>query len=82
MVTFFETRTFPYVSRTLNVRLLSKSHVEAETATCWKYSLENPISHFLSGSTFQHEGEAVSTGLTFVNLLFIQFKLTRAIFRF
>ena len=63
-----QNKTFPYVSRILTVRLPYTMYVDAKSARCWKYSPEHPKSLFPPGSTFQHNREAVSTGLNFVNI--------------
>ena len=67
-----QNKTFPYVSRILTVRLLYTMLVDAKSARCWKYSPEDPKSLFPPGSTFQPNREAVSTGLSFVNIICTQ----------
>ena len=47
-------------------------HVDAKSASCWKYSPGDPKSLFPPGSTFQPNREAVSTGLIFVNIICTQ----------
>ena len=67
-----QNKTFPYVSRILTVRLLYTMYVDAKSARCWKYSPEDPKSLFPPGATFQPNREAVSTGLSFVNIICAQ----------
>ena len=67
-----QNKTFPYLSRTLTVRLPYIMHVDAESARCWKYSPGDPKSLFPPGSTFQPNREAVSTGHIFVNIICTQ----------
>ena len=67
-----QNKTFPYVSRILTVRLPYTMYVDAKSARCWKYSPEDPKSLFPPGSTFQPNREAVSTGLSFVNIICTQ----------
>ena len=64
-----QTKTFPYVSRILTVRLSYTIHVDAKSARCWKYSPGDPKYLFTPVSTFQPNREAVSTGLIFVNII-------------
>ena len=47
-------------------------HIEAKSASCWKYSPGDPHAHFPPGSTFHPNRNAVATGLSFVNVLCIQ----------
>ena len=47
-------------------------HVDAKSARCWKYSPGDPKSLFPSGSTFQPNREALSTGLIFFNIICTQ----------
>ena len=47
-------------------------HFEAKSATCWKSSPEDPHAHFLPGSTFHPNRNAVATGLSFANVLCTQ----------
>ena len=47
-------------------------HIEAKSARCWKYSPEDTHAHFLPGSTFLPNCNAVATGLSFVNMLCTQ----------
>ena len=47
-------------------------HVDAKSTRCWKYSTGDPKSLFPPGSTFQHNREAVSTGLVFVDIICTQ----------
>ena len=47
-------------------------HIEAKSARCWKYSLEDPHVHFPPGSTIHPNRNAVATGLSFVNVLCTQ----------
>ena len=51
-------------------------HLEAKRARCWKYSPEDPKSHFPRGSTFQPNWEAASTSLVFVNFICTQYEAT------
>ena len=46
-------------------------HIEAKSARCWKYSLEDPHAHFAPGSTFHPNRNAVAM-LSFVNVLCTQ----------
>ena len=68
----YQNKIFPYVSRSLMVRLLYTMHVDAKSARCWKYSPGDPKSLFSPGSTFQPNREAVATSLTFVNIISTQ----------
>ena len=43
-------------------------HIEAKSASCWKYSPEEIHAHFSPGSTFHPNRNAVATALTFVNV--------------
>ena len=64
-----ESKTFPHVSRIPTVRLPYTMHVDVKSAICWKYSPGDRKSFFPPGSYFQPNGEAVSTGLIFVNII-------------
>ena len=68
--------TFPYVSRSLTVRLPYTMHVDAQRARCSKYSPGDPKSLFPPGSSFQPKKEAVSTGFSFVNIICTQLEPT------
>ena len=58
------------------VRLPYTTNVHAKSARCSKYSPGCPKTHFPSGSSFQLNKEAVSTGLIFVNITCTQLELT------
>ena len=47
-------------------------HIEAKSQRCWKCSPGAPHAHFPPGSRFRPIGNAVATGLTFVNVLCTQ----------
>ena len=65
-------KAYPFISRTLTIRTPHAMHIDATSARCWKYSPEDPHAHFPPGSTFQPNRNAVSTGLSFVNVLCTQ----------
>ena len=67
-----QSKTFPYVSRIITVRLPYTMHVDAKNARCWKYPPGDQKSLFPPGSTFQPNREAVSTGLVFVYIICTQ----------
>ena len=67
-----QNKTFSHVSRILTVRLIYTTHVDAKSARCWKYSPGDPKSLLPSGSIFQPNRVAVSTGLVFVNIMCTQ----------
>ena len=69
---FHQNKTYPYVSRSLTVRLPYTMHVDAKSARCWKYSPGDPKSLIPPISTSQPNRKAVSTGLIFVNTICIQ----------
>ena len=71
-----QNKRFPYVSRILTVRLPYTMHVDAKSAKCWKYLPEDPKSRVPSGSSFQPNREAVSTGPLFVNIICTQLEPT------
>ena len=47
-------------------------HIEAKSASCWKFSPEDPHAHFPTGSTFHPNRNAVATGPSFVIVLCTQ----------
>ena len=68
----YQNKSFPYVSRILTVRITYTMHVDAKSASCWKYSPGDPKSLFTPGSTFQRNREAVSTSLIFFDIICTQ----------
>ena len=48
-------KLYPFISQILTIRTLHAMHLEAKSARCWKYSLEDPHAHFPPGSTFHPE---------------------------
>ena len=46
--------------------------IEAKNARCWKYSPADTHTPFPLSSTFQHNRNAVATGLSFINTLCTQ----------
>ena len=56
----------------LTIRTPHAMHIEANSARCWKYSPEDSHAHFLPGSIFHPNCNAVSTGLTFLIVLCTQ----------
>ena len=67
-----QNKSYPFVSQILTIRTPHAMHIEAKSASCWKYSPEDPHAHFPPGSTFQPNRNAVATGLSFVNVLWTQ----------
>ena len=65
-------KAYPFISRILTIRTPHAMHIDAKSARCWKYSLEDPHAHFPPGSTFQPNRNAVAMGLSFVNVLCTQ----------
>ena len=62
-----QNKSYSCFSQNLTIRTPHAMHVEEESARCWKYSPEDPHAHFLPGSTFHPNRNAVATGLSFVN---------------
>ena len=62
-------KSYPFISQILTSRTPHAMHIEAKSASCWKYSPEDPHAHFPPGSTFYPNRKSVATGLTFVNVL-------------
>ena len=63
-------KSYHFISQILTIRIPHALHIEAKkSATCWKYSLEDPHAHFPPVSSFCPNRNAVATGLTFVNVL-------------
>ena len=67
-----QNNSYPFISQILTIRTPHAMHIEAKSARCWKYSPEDPHAHFPHGSTFHPNRNAVSTGLSFVNVLCTQ----------
>ena len=67
-----QNKSYPFISQILTIRTPHSMHIEARSARCWKYSLEDPHAHFPPGSTFHSNRNNVSTGLSFANLLCTQ----------
>ena len=67
-----QNKPYHFISQILTIRTPHAMHIEAKSARCWKYSPEDPHAHFLPGSTFHPNLNAVATGLSFVNVLFTQ----------
>ena len=67
-----QNKSYPFISQALSVRTPHPMHIEAKSARCWKYSLEDPHAHFPPGSTFHPNRIAVATGLSFFNVLCTQ----------
>ena len=63
---------YPFISQILTIRIPNAIQIEARSARCWKCSPEDPHAHFPPGSTFYPNGNAVATGLTFVNVICTQ----------
>ena len=55
-------KLYPFNSRILTLRTPHAIHIEAKSARCWKFSLEDPDDHFPPGSTFHPNRNAVATG--------------------
>ena len=67
-----QNKSYPFISQILAMRTPHAMLIEAKSARCWKYSPENPHTHFPPGSTFHPNRNAVATGLSFVNVLCTQ----------
>ena len=63
---FHQNKLYPNLSQILTIRLFYTMYIDAQSAHCWKYSPEDSQIHFPPGSTFQHNRQAVSTGLSFI----------------
>ena len=61
-----QNKSYPFISQIRTMRTPHAMHIEAKSASCWKYSPEYPNAHFVPGSTFQPIRNAVATGLSFV----------------
>ena len=64
--------SYSFIPQIPTLRSPHAMHIEAKSARCWKYSLEDSRVHFPPGSTFHPNRNAVTTGLTFVNVLCTQ----------
>ena len=42
-------KAYPFISRILTIRTPHAMHIDAKSARCWKYSLEDPHAHFPPG---------------------------------
>ena len=65
-------KSYPFSSHILTIRTPHGMHIESKSARCWKYSPEDPHAHFLAGSTFHPNHNAVATGLSFAKVLCTQ----------
>ena len=70
-----QNKSYLFISQILTIRTPHAMNIEAKSARCWKYSLEDPHSHFPHGSTFHPNRNAAATGLSFVNVLCTQSEL-------
>ena len=64
-----QNKSHPFISQILTIRTPHAMHIEAKSARCWKYFPENPHAHFLPGSAFHPNRNAVATGLSFVKVI-------------
>ena len=71
-----QNKLYPHLSQILTIGLLYTMYIDAKSARCWMYSLEDSQIHFPPGSTFQPNRQAVSTGLPFINTLCIRSEKT------
>ena len=69
---FHDNKSYPFISQIIMIRTPHAMHIEAKSARCWQYSPGDPHAHFPPGSTFYPNRNAVSTGLSFVNVLCTQ----------
>ena len=67
-----QNKSYPFISQILTKQTPHAMHIEAKSARCWKYSLENPHAQFPPRLTFHPNRNAVATGLQFVNVLCTQ----------
>ena len=67
-----QNESFPFIWQILLIRTSHAMHIEPKSAKCWKYSSEDHHALFPPGSIFHPNGNAVATGLPFVNVLCIQ----------
>ena len=66
---FHQNKAYPHLSQILTIRLPYTMYIDAKKCPLLEYSPEDSQIHFPPGSTFQPNGQAVSTGLSFVNTL-------------
>ena len=69
---FHQNKSYPFISQIITIRTPHAMPIEANSTRWWKYSPEDPLSHFPPGSTFHPNRNAVATGLSFVNVLCTQ----------
>ena len=67
-----QNESYSFISQILTIRTPHGMHIEAKSASCWKYSPEDLHAHFPPGSTFHPNRIAVATGLSFANVLCTQ----------
>ena len=67
-----QNKSYPVILQILTIRTPHAMHIEAKSARCWKYPPGDPDAHFLPGSIFHQNHNAVATGLSFVNVLCTQ----------
>ena len=67
-----QNKSYLFILQILTIRTPHAMHIEAKSARCWKSSPEDPHAHFPPGSTFHPNRNAVSTGLSVVNVLCTQ----------
>ena len=65
-------KSYPFISQIFTIRTPHAMHIEVKSARRWKYSPEDPHTHFPPGSTFHANRNAVATGLSFGNVLCTQ----------
>ena len=66
---FHQNKPYPHISQILTIRTPHTMYIDAKSARCWKYSPTDTHIHFLPGSTFQPNRNAVATGLSLINTL-------------
>ena len=66
---FHQNKPYPPLSQTLTIRTPHTMYIDAKSARCWNYSPTDTHIHFPPGSTFQPNGNAVATVLSFINTL-------------
>ena len=67
-----QNKCYPFISQIPTIRTPHAMHIEAKSERYWKYSPEDPHSHFPPGSTFHPNRNAAATGFSFVNVLCTQ----------
>ena len=67
-----QNKSYRFISQIATIRTPHAMHIEAKSARYWKYSPEDPHSHFPPGSICLPNRNAVPIGLSFVNVLCTQ----------